>query len=201
MQTHALSKPLVFLSEPLPSPHLTVVRVEDLPHQQQEPLLRQAAHVQSRLPDKRHPQLLLQVTPLPCQLQEEEEEASPLQPRAHPHHAGSHLVQRVAEELCSSYFNVEEEQIHVDSLPARDFTDQAQLSNTQGQGHVSTSEWLHGLGVWTSYPGLTDHLLLRVFLDDGFLHHSRKDEGKLTEGKPEKSEIIKKGFSAMISGQ
>jgi len=53
---------------------LTVVRVEDLSDQQQEPLLRQAAHVQPRLPDKRHPQLLLQVTPLPRQLEETKEE-------------------------------------------------------------------------------------------------------------------------------
>ena len=38
--------------------------------------------------------------------------------------------------------------------------------------------------VCESHPGLTDHLLLRVFLDDGFLHHRWEDEGKLTERKP-----------------
>lgn len=50
---------------------LTVVCVEDLSHQQQEPLLGQAAHVQPGLPDKRHPQLLLQVATFPRQLQVE----------------------------------------------------------------------------------------------------------------------------------
>jgi len=50
------------------SQSLTVVRVEDLSDQQQEPLLRQTTHVKTRLPDKSHPQLLLQVTPLPRQL-------------------------------------------------------------------------------------------------------------------------------------
>ena len=39
-----------------------------------------------------------------------------------------------------------------------------------------------------SHPGLTDHLLLRVFLDDGFLHHRREDEGELTKGKPDEGQ-------------
>lgn len=43
----------------------------------------------------------------------------------------TNLIQWVAEELCSSYFNVEEQKIHVDSLPARNLTDQALLWNTK----------------------------------------------------------------------
>lgn len=45
-----------------------VVRVEDLSDQQQKPFLRQPSHVQSRLPDKRHFQLFLQILLFACYL-------------------------------------------------------------------------------------------------------------------------------------
>ena len=48
---------------------LTVVLLEDLSDQQQEPLLGESAHVQPRLPRKRHLQLLLQVVLFTCDLQ------------------------------------------------------------------------------------------------------------------------------------
>lgn len=38
-----------------------------------------------------------------------------------------------------------------------------------------------------SHPGHADHLLLRVSLDDGLLHHCGQDERELTEGEPEKN--------------
>lgn len=47
---------------------LTVVCVEDLSHQQQEPFLCQASQIKPRLPNKRYPQLLFQVALLPAQL-------------------------------------------------------------------------------------------------------------------------------------
>lgn len=42
----------------------------------------------------------------------------------------AHLIQRVAEELCSSYFNVEKQKVHVHSLPAGNLTDQTLLWST-----------------------------------------------------------------------
>ena len=49
------------------------------------------------------------------------------------------LIQRVAEELCSSYFDVEEQEVHVHSLPARNLTDQALLWK---HTHTHTHRWL-----------------------------------------------------------
>lgn len=40
-----------------------------------------------------------------------------------------------------------------------------------------------------SHPGHADHLLLRVSLDDGLLHHCGQDERELTKGEPEKIQI------------
>lgn len=44
---------------------------------------------------------------------------------------------------------------------------------------------LHSM-VLNPHPGLADHLLLRVLLNDGFLHHSRQDERELTKRKPDR---------------
>lgn len=41
------------------------------------------------------------------------------------------------------------------------------------------------LGWMKSHPGHADHLLLRVSLDDGFLHNGGQDEWELAEGEPE----------------